>query len=236
MPTQWMRLGKRWQSFRVTRKLKYTGAAIRRVCIVGAGAIGGLYAGHLGSVAEVCVLTRRPEHAARLNAEGLRVSGKTALQTAVRASTRPADLGQVDLIILAVKAVDVETSAIQLADHFPGAVLMAAQNGLGSEQMIAHYGDWPIVSAAVFMAGTRHSDTHVEYEVDTATWLGPWNAGTATYADAEHIAALLVRSGLTAEALEDIDPMQWTKLIFNAAVNSVSALTDPAVSGTGHDG
>jgi 2-dehydropantoate 2-reductase len=70
----------------------------------------------------------------------------------------------------------------------------------------------------------------VEYEVDTEMWLGPWEAGTATYADAELIATLLVQSGLIAEALEDVRPMQWTKLIFNSAVNSVSALTDLPMS------
>ena len=35
-------------------------------------------------------------------------------------------------------------------------------------------GDWPIISAVTFMSGTRHSDTHVEYILDTETWLGPY--------------------------------------------------------------
>ena len=48
---------------------------IRRVCVVGAGAIGSLFAAHLARVAEVAVLTRREEHARALRDEGLRVSG-----------------------------------------------------------------------------------------------------------------------------------------------------------------
>ena len=43
-----------------------------RVCVVGAGTIGSLIAGHLASPAEVSILTRRDEHAATLNADGLR--------------------------------------------------------------------------------------------------------------------------------------------------------------------
>ena len=41
----------------------------------------------------------------------------------------------------------------------------------------------------------------------------------------EEIAALLVAAGLQAEALPDLRPAQWSKLIFNATVNSVAALT-----------
>ncbi len=48
---------------------------IRSVCVVGAGAIGSLFAGHLGTqVAQIKVLTRRKEHAAQLNARGLKVA------------------------------------------------------------------------------------------------------------------------------------------------------------------
>ena len=50
---------------------------IERVCVVGAGVIGSLYAGHLAQVAEVSVLTRREEHARALNERGLRVSGRS---------------------------------------------------------------------------------------------------------------------------------------------------------------
>jgi 2-dehydropantoate 2-reductase len=74
-----------------------------------------------------------------------------------------------------------------------------------------------------FMSGTKHSDTHVEYILDTPTWLGPY--GETPFERVQEIAQLLVDSGLKAEALPDLLPAQWAKLIFNAAVNSVSALT-----------
>ncbi len=36
------------------------------------------------------------------------------------------------------------------------------------------HGTWPIVSGVTFMSGTKHSDTEVEYILDTETWLGPY--------------------------------------------------------------
>jgi ketopantoate reductase len=85
------------------------------------------------------------------------------------------------------------------------------------------HGDWPIISAVTFMSGTRHSDTHVEYILDTETWLGPYE--DTPYERVEEAAALIERAGLHVEPMPDLRPAQWSKLIFNATVNSVAALT-----------
>jgi 2-dehydropantoate 2-reductase len=103
--------------------------------------------------------------------------------------------------------------------------MMTIQNGLGAEELLRAHGDWPLVSAVTFMSGVRHSDTHVEYELDTETWLGPF-AGTTTYDQAQEIEGLLVSAGLRARAFPDLRPAQWSKLIFNATVNTVAALTN----------
>ena len=199
---------------------------LERVCIVGAGAIGSLLVGHLGQVVDTTVLTRREEHAKSLNDEGLKVSGKSNLQTSVKASTNPAELGDVDLVIIATKALAVEASAKMISGHFPNAHVLMIQNGLGCEEILSKYGDWPVISGVTFMSGTRHSDTHVEYELDTATWMGPWAETNAAFADVQQVEALINKSGLIAEAYEDLLPHQWSKLIFNSAVNSISAVTD----------
>lgn len=198
---------------------------IKRTCVVGAGTIGSLFAGHLGSVASSTVLTRRQEHADCLNQNGLRISGKSDLHSSIIASTDPAELGDVDLVIIATKTTAVEASARRLQGYFPNAAIMTVQNGLGCEEVVAKYGDWPIISSVTFMSGRRHSDTHVEYELDTATWLGPWLDGSASYNQAKTVEELINRSGLKAEAFPDLRPAQWSKLIFNAVVNSVAALS-----------
>lgn len=199
--------------------------AIDRVCVIGAGTIGSLYAGHLAGVAEVCVLTRRPEHAAALNADGLRVTGKSERHARLVATADPAELPDFDLGIVATKTTELETTAERLEGRFPAAVMMTVQNGLGAEEVMRRRGDWPLISAVTFMSGNRHGDAEVEYELDTATWMGPY-AGTETpFATAREACELLLASGLEAEAMPDLLPAQWSKLIFNAAVNGVAALT-----------
>ncbi len=196
-----------------------------RVCIVGCGVIGSLYAAHLASVADVWVLTRRSEHARALEEEGLRVSGKHEFTARLRATADPDELPEVDLAILATKATQLEEAASRISGRIPAATVMTIQNGLGAEEIVRSHGDWQLVSAVTFMSGDRHGDTHVEYELDTATWLGPY-AGTATpYERVAEVEALLRAGGLEAEAFPDLLPAQWSKLIFNATVNTVSALT-----------
>jgi len=196
---------------------------IKRVCVVGGGAIGSLFAGHLAAVADVSVLVRRPEHADALAAEGLRVSGRSDLLARVTAAIDPADLPAPDLVIVATKATGLEAAAATIEGHFPGATVMTTLNGLGAEEVVRAHGDWPIVSAVTFMSGTRLSDTHVEYILDTETWLGPYEE--TPFERVEEIADLIDRAGLKVEAMPDLRPAQWSKLIFNATVNSVAALT-----------
>ena len=196
---------------------------ISRVCVAGAGVIGSLFAGHLARVAEVSALTRRQDHADALNAGGLRVSGRSDFTVGIVASPDPASLPEPDLVIVACKGTDLEPVAARLEGHFPGAVVMTVQNGLGAEEIVRRHGAWPIVSGVTFMSGTRHGDTHVEYILDTETWVGPWQE--TPEAAAVEIAELIRASGLKAEAFPDLRPAQWSKLIFNATVNAVAALT-----------
>jgi 2-dehydropantoate 2-reductase len=196
---------------------------IRRTCVVGAGSIGSLYAAHLARVAQSCVLTRREEHARALNEQGLQVSGRHEFTVPVYAAARADELPEAELIIIATKTTGLEPACAALAGHFPAATVMTVQNGLGAEEIVRRYGDWPLVSGVTFMSGTKHSDTHVEYILDTETWIGPYDS--TPFARVEEIAALLSAAELKVEALPDLRPAQWSKLIFNATVNSVAALT-----------
>jgi len=182
--------------------------------------IGSLFAGHLARVCDVAVLCRREEHARALNERGLRVSGRSDFTVAVQAATDPGALPKPDLVLVATKTTELEGAAARLEGRWPGAAVMTVQNGLGAE---AAFRGRRVISAVTFMSGTRHDDAHVEYILDTETWLGPY--GETPYELVEEVAALIVESDLKARAFSDLRPAQWSKLIFNATVNAVAALT-----------
>jgi 2-dehydropantoate 2-reductase len=199
---------------------------MKRICIVGCGAIGSLYAAHLARVAEVWTLVRREDHARALNDRGLEVTGKHSFHVNLNATTDASRLPDCDFAIVATKATQVEESMKAVEQKLDRAAILSAQNGLGSEEIIAAHAKGPVIRGATFMSGTRHHDTQVQYELDTDTWLGPYEPTQTPMAKVRELADLMVAGGLKAEALEDCRAAQWSKLIFNASVNSASALTE----------
>jgi 2-dehydropantoate 2-reductase len=198
---------------------------MKRVCIVGCGAIGSLYAAHLARVTEVWAFVRREDHAWALNREGLRVSGKHEFHVSLKATTQPDQLPDCELGIVATKATQVEDSIALVGNRFNQGAVISAQNGLGSEEIVAAHTLGQVIRGTTFMSGTKHSDTHVQFELDTATWIGPFEPRHTAYARVKEAADLINAGGLKAEAMQDARPAQWSKLIFNASVNGVSALT-----------
>ena len=148
---------------------------MERVCIVGAGVIGSLFAGHLARVCEVSVLTRRPrtrgrperrrpprERQERLPRPGHGDGGSGRASRVRRRDRRNEGVGARG------------GGRRRSRAGSPRRRSMTVLNGIGAEEIVRAHGEWPIVSGVTFMSGTRHSDTHVEYILDTETWLGPY--------------------------------------------------------------
>src|SRR5215813_11948121 len=147
---------------------------MKRILIVGAGAIGSLYAAHLARVAEVWVFARRAEHARNINERGLQVTGRNEFRTRLRATTNPHELPEFDFGIVATKANQTHEAFAPVAHHFSRGAVLSAQNGLGSEEILAAL--MPaghVIRGTTFMSGTRFADDHVHYELNTPTWMGP---------------------------------------------------------------
>jgi 2-dehydropantoate 2-reductase len=199
---------------------------IKRICIIGCGSIGSLYAAHLAKVAEVWAFVRRPEHAEALNKGGLRVSGTHEFCARLNATHDPVNLPEFDLGIVSCKATQTVEAVRPVAHLFKKGAVLSSQNGLGGEEIIAELTKTFVIRGTTFMSGTRHTDTHVQYELDTATWMGPFEPTHTPFAVVQEAADLICASGLKAIALQNARPAQWSKLIFNASVNAVSALTE----------
>jgi len=199
---------------------------IKRICIIGCGSIGSLYAAHLAKVAEVWAFVRRPEHAEALNKDGLRVSGTHEFHAQLSAAHDPTKLPEFELGIVSCKATQTAEAVRPVAHLFKRGAVLSSQNGLGGEEIIAEMTKTFVIRGTTFMSGTRHSDTHVQYELDTATWMGPFEPTHTPFAVVQEAAELICAAGLKAVALQDARPAQWSKLIFNASVNAVSALAE----------
>ncbi len=103
-----------------------------RICVFGAGAIGGNYATRLADAGnEVSVVARGP-HLEAIRANGLTLlTGDRKIVARVKASDRPADLGPQDVVISTLKASSLSAIADTVAPLLgPGTPVVFAQNGI----------------------------------------------------------------------------------------------------------
>jgi 2-dehydropantoate 2-reductase len=111
----------------------FTDPAVK-IAVVGAGAMGSVYAGLLADAGnEVWAVDRRRDHVEAIRERGLRVEGASGDRVVrVRATTDPAEVGEAELVVVATKAMDVRAaceSARALAGS--GTLVLSIQNGLG---------------------------------------------------------------------------------------------------------
>lgn len=199
-----------------------------KIAVLGCGAMGSVYAGLLARAGNpVVAVSRTPAHVAAINAQGLRVEGPLGdWRAPMQAVRHAAGMAPVDLVILAVKAADVESAARE-ALGLIGAdtVVLTIQNGLGSAQVAARIvgDDRLAVGIAAGFGAALQGPGHVRHNAMQAVRFGP-HAGLA-HDRVEAVAAAWRAAGFDAQAVRDIAAMQWEKLICNAAYSAPCALT-----------
>src|SRR5256885_16754087 len=104
-----------------------------RICIIGCGAVGSLFAAHLarGGDTEVFAYDVSQSHVDAINAKGLRLSGEADFTARLKATTNPKDLPRCDYGIVATKATHTETAIQQTAQLFDDkSAACSVQNGV----------------------------------------------------------------------------------------------------------
>lgn len=197
-----------------------------KITIVGPGAIGCLFAGFLARAnEEVWLLDKNPQRAGRLKEEGIKIEGLSNISVKMNATINPDEIGQTDLIIICVKSYDTE-QAIRSVKQLVGekTAVMTLQNGIGNTQIIGEIVGWDKVIGGV----TNHGATllgwgHIRHAGKGETIIGKTD-GKAS-GQLEDISAILNKAGFETVISKDIDAVIWSKLIINAGINALTALT-----------
>jgi len=197
-----------------------------KVCIVGCGAIGSLYAAHLGRLDDVDVWAYdlNQAHVDAINKNGLRLTGLSDFTAQVNARTNAADIPACDFGIVASKTLHTRPAIEATAEIFKDSAVCSVQNGVGNEEIIAEYVP-RVILGTIFPAGHVTEPGVVNHDAGGKTWIGPFPEKPATMNEVEKLADAINRSGMECLAMEDARGAQWTKLIFNSASNAMAALT-----------
>ena len=191
-----------------------------RVAVLGAGAVGSLFAHALAEAADVRLVCRRPEQAAAIARDGLAMTTDDGAETVRRVETAVSGKPHppADLVLVCVKSYDTEAAVAANLSLF-GAETVAAtlQNGLGNDAAIARFVPPERLVAGTLRGNSRRLD-------DRRFRRGGAGAVRLGGAAAETVAALLRRAGFDAAATAAIRPLIWDKLFVNLAINPLTAL------------
>jgi len=197
-----------------------------RVCIVGCGAVGSLFAANLAQLddVEVWAYDVSQAHVDAINAGGLRLVGAGEVVGRLTATSDAAALPACDFGIVATKAMHTDGAIAATAHAFAAGAVATVQNGIGNEEVVARHVP-RVIRGTTFPAGKILEPGLVQWDVKGDTTLGPFEPQPAAADEIARLADACTRGGMPTQAVADARPAQWRKVIFNASTNPVGALT-----------
>jgi 2-dehydropantoate 2-reductase len=197
-----------------------------RVCVLGCGAVGSLFAASLAQLddVEVWAYDLDADHVAAIREGGLRISGAGELLGRPTATTDASELPPCDFGIVATKSMHTGAATAAAAHAFADGSVCSVQNGIGNEEAIAEHVT-RVIRGTTFPAGHVVAPGHIHWDVKGDTTIGPFEPSPAPLAEVERLADACTRAGMPTTAVADARGPQWRKVIFNAATNPVGALT-----------
>jgi 2-dehydropantoate 2-reductase len=199
-----------------------------RIGIIGAGAIGCLFAARLKRAGnEVLLVHNDRKVVSQIRKNGIRVreqDGKT-LRVAIPIVKGPANLRGVDLVLFTVKAYSTEEAAFQHRNKVrPGSTFLTLQNGLGNLETLGRFfGKGRVVAGSTTEASLLLRPGFVVHAGKGKTVIGEENG--PLWGRASDVLRTLIVAGFNASLTRNVRGVIWSKAIINSAINPVSALT-----------
>jgi 2-dehydropantoate 2-reductase len=219
-----------------------------KICVVGAGAIGGLLAVRLAEAGEQVTVVDQGAHLQAIQRNGLKLimaDGSEHHARTLRAVANPRDVGPQDVVILAVKTQVLPSVAAQLgAALHADTVILPMQNGLPwwyfqkhggafdgrsiecldpDGALAAHVDVDRIVGCVVFPAGEIAAPGVVRHIEGNRFPLGELDGSDSSRARA--LVDMFTNAGFKSFVIDDIRAEIWLKLLGNLSFNPISALT-----------
>src|SRR5260221_4160352 len=191
-----------------------------RIAVVGAGAVGGYFGGLLARAGAPVVMIGRPAFVEAVRKNGLFLDTLQFQENVpVEASTELSAVRGAEIVLFCVKTTDNAEAARALAPLLaPGALVLSMQNGVDNVEQIRTAAAIDRLPAVVYVAASVPEPGRVKHVGRGDLVVGPENEKT------KRIAALFSRAQVPCRISENIEGELWTKLIWNCALNAVSAL------------
>lgn len=197
--------------------------AIKKIAIIGAGAMGAVYASMLYDMDSRCIsFVARGDRMARLRREGLIVNGKLYNIPVLDPEdhTEPADL-----IIVAVKNQHLDDAIRDMRNCVgPETVIISVMNGIDSEERIgAVYGLDKVLYCVSLGIDALREDNRVIYTTQGTLFFGEATNPFPTER-VKRVQELFSKAGIVHETPPDMKRVLWRKFMINVGINQASAV------------
>jgi 2-dehydropantoate 2-reductase len=219
-----------------------------KICVVGAGAIGGLMGAKLALAGEDVTLIARGAHLEAIRQNGLKLieeDGAEQVARQIKATSRLREAGAQDIVILALKAHQVEPIAAELPALFgPDTIVVTTQNGIPWWYFQKHGGEFEgrrvetvdpsgklmasveverILGCVVFPAAEIVAPGVVRVIEGNRFPVGELDGSESERV--KMVTALFTKAGFKSPVLKNVRSEIWLKLWGNLSFNPISALT-----------
>jgi len=198
---------------------------MKRIAIIGPGAMGCLFAYFLKPVFEELVLIDYlPERAELLNQKGIQIETSQGIKKAqIKATAQPEEIGIVDLVLVCVKAYSTRT-ALERAQKIAGedTLVLSLQNGLGNLEAISAIVDKKqILGGTTAMGANLVESGFIRFAGEGETVIGELEGKGER---AEKVAELFRTAGLEVKTTANLQGTIWSKVLINVGINALTAL------------
>jgi 2-dehydropantoate 2-reductase len=199
-----------------------------KIGIVGSGAMGSVYGALLAAAGnELWMFDKWREHVEAMRARGLRCEGASGDRTVrVHATTRAADAGPCELLVVATKVMDIEAAVTEAAPMIgPDTLVLAIQNGLGNVDRLRRVlgPENLLFGIAGGFGAELEGPGHVHHNGMEAVNLAELQSGVT--ARLEGVAEIWRQAGFTVNVYDDLRPVVWSKLVANVAFSAICTVT-----------
>ena len=191
-----------------------------RVAVVGAGAVGGYFGGMLARAGIPVVLIGRPSFVEAVRRSGLRIDSIRFQETVhPDAATELGAAAGADVVLFCVKTTDTVPVSTQLAAILPqGSLVVSMQNGVNNAEVIREASGINALPAVVYVAASVPAPGTVKHLGRGDIVVGSQDGRIGPLAE------IFAAATIPCRISENIEGELWTKLVWNCALNAVSAL------------
>jgi len=196
--------------------------------IVGAGALGSIYAAYFARAGHQVSLIARGERAAALSMHGVAIVGEDSFSARCNIVTQPQTLRQADVVIVSVKTYDTAQALAPLRGLEVRSAL-SVQNGVLKNQQLGEVFGGNAILGAVGMLGGEVLPAEgdrpgaVRYSVVAPTIIGALAGGDSSRV--KELVDTFERSGLKARASDDITSGEWSKFVGWSGFSTLAVMT-----------